>query len=285
MQINPFRTVEEKLEAEIKYGYIGRKFSERQKAKLMEELKTKLVVPKEQLSLVIAHCIYNEEEYLEACLEDDLKLDVDVIHITDGAWLGYKNGTAQSTDKTIEIIKRFTTKAAKVGVEVIYESKDVWQNESEKRNWQLNRIHEIMTTPYYVFVKDGDEFLHFPSGRQNVWAKRELLPFLDQPTNLGLVYCYAWYSDITNPTARFFPSKNRAHYYTGRPMTIHDKDHVVIMDYNRETMLAHKGRCFIFYQLALINYWTIRNEERVYTKQKYLDKDAKLGACEYVTSG
>jgi hypothetical protein len=67
---------------------------------------TKFIIPKDDMKIIIAHCIYDEEQYLEKCLEDDLKInDLDIIHILDGPWkLGFIS-TVETKKRDRGIIK------------------------------------------------------------------------------------------------------------------------------------------------------------------------------------
>lgn len=283
-----FKTIEEKIADEVKYGFPLSKLSKRQYKEKLQEMRDIYLVPKEKMTFIIAHCIYNEEEFFKEVLEDDLKMnDVDIIHIMDGAWGGYPNGTAESTDGTIEIVLDFMKKAKKVGIEVIYESKDltdggIWKNESDKRNAQLEAIDDIVDTPYYIMIKDGDEFFHFLSGKQNLWLKRDMVEWLESPRNVGIINANSWWYDEEMLGVRLFPSRNKIHYYTGRPMLLHDVDHNVVMDYNKDTYSVNSGRCFKFGSIMFINHWNVRNKERIYKKTSYLNNQDGKDECRFI---
>ena len=285
-----FKTIEEKIEDEVKYGFPLSNMSKKQHAEKIEEMKKIYLVPKEKMTFIIAHCIYNEAEFFKECLEDDLKMnDVDIIHIMDGAWEGYKGGKGESDDGTIEIVLDFMKKARKIGVEVIYESGDyansggIWKDQSEKRNAQLDAIDDIVDTPYYVFVKDGDEFFHFLSGKQNLWLKRDMIEWIKSHNNVGIVNANSWWYDEEMLGVRFFPSERRVHYYTERPMVVHDDIHDVVMDYNTEVRRMNNGRVFKFGSIMLINYWNLRNKDRIHKKENYITKqhDGDYGKCRF----
>ena len=266
-----FKTIEEKLADEIKYG-ITKPTSDKKHKELMQEQRDVYLTPPEKMTFVIAHCIYNEVEYFQECLEDDLKMnDVDIIHIVDGAWKGYEGGTAQSNDGTLEIIHNFKKKAEAVGILVIYDSRGVWSHESVKRNYQLKAIDKIVKTPYYILVKDGDEFFHFLNGRQSLWLKRDMVEWQKTQNDAGIISAYSYNSDIEMMGMRLFPSTNKLHYYTEKPMILHDENHKLVMDYNVPTFKMNMDRVFKFASFILINRWNIRNKDRIQEKYGYLD--------------
>ena len=265
-----FKTIEEKLADEIKYG-INEATSKKKYKELMQEQRDVYLTPPEKMTFVIAHCIYNEAEYFQECLEDDLKInDVDIIHIVDGAWDGYVQGTAQSNDGTLEIIHNFKRKAEAIGVKVIYDSRGVWSHESVKRNYQLKAIDKIVKTPYYIMIKDGDEFIHFMNGRQSLWLKRDCIEWQKTQNDVGILDGYSYNSDINMPSIRFFPSTNKCHYYTEKPMIVHDSNHELVMDYNVPTFKMNGERVFKFASFILINRWNVRNKDRIQNKYRYL---------------
>lgn len=274
-------TLEEKLKEEIKYSTRDRKLSERQFNELLEEQKMIYLVPREKMTFIIAHCIYNEAQFLRDVLEDDLKFnDVDIIHIMDGAWQG-GGDSVKSTDGTIEIIDEFRKKVTPFGISVIYENNNeqVWLNESVKRNVQLDKINHMCPQPHYTLVKDGDEFVHFHSGRQNLWIKRDMVEWIKSPANVGIINTNAWYFDKNMWGARFLPAG--VHYYSEKPMIIHDEQHQIIMNYNEGEVKVNPKRCFKFLSLMFINKWNLRDNERIFSKLKYLDEDKPDDPCTY----
>ena len=277
-------SIEEKLAEEVRYG-ITVPLSKRQYDEKMQEQRDVYLVPTEKMTFIIAHCIYNEAEYFKECLEDDLNMnDVDIIHITDGAWANYGGGTAKSTDGTREIINNFKKRAEKVGVKVIYESRGIWSHESTKRNFQLKEIDKLVKTPYYVLVKDGDEFFHFMSGRQSLWLKRDMVEWMKTPNDVGIINTNSYNSDIDMLGVRLFPSTNKIHYYTEKPMILHDVDHELVMDYNVDTFKINTKRCFKFASFILINRWNIRNKDRIQEKFGYLhEQDNDINTkCKFI---
>jgi len=283
------KSKEELLKDEIKFGVRDRKLSKRQYEKMLQEQRDIYLVPREKMTFVIAHCIYNDEQFLAQVLEDDLRMnDVDIIHIMDGAWVGYPNGEGESTDGTIDIVLEFIDKMKNTGVQVVYESKDgavdggIWNNESEKRNAQLSAINDIIDDPYYILIKDGDEFFQINNGRPNMWLKRDMVEWTKDDHNVGIISTYAYYSDWAMHGARFLPPD--VHYYTEKPMIIHDKDCNEIMNYNQDVMTVNNERCFKYSSLNLINHWNMREEERIYGKLKYLKQGNEHGICRFKES-
>ncbi|MHA2092850.1 MAG: glycosyltransferase family A protein [Candidatus Kariarchaeaceae archaeon] len=272
-----FKSIEEKLAFEVECGYPLEKLSKKQYEEKLQEQRDVYLIPREKMTFVIAHCIYNEVEYFKDCLEDDLKFnDVDVIHIMDGAWEHYSGGTPESNDGTLEIISEFRKKAKAIGIEVIYESKDladnggIWRNQGEKRNSQLKAIDDIIDEPYYILIKDGDEFVHFLNGRQSIWIKRDMVEWQKTSNDVGILRTNSFNSDIDLWGARFLPSTNKVHYYSEKPMIIHDTEHKVVMNYNTNGFGINNSRCFKFASLMFINHWNKRNFDRVVKKEGYI---------------
>jgi hypothetical protein len=276
--LNKFKTIEEKLEDEVLYS---------QGSIDLPHARDKHIV-KDQINIIISHCIYNEEQYLQEVLYDDLKInDLDAIHILDGAWKNFK-GSSQSTDRTIEIIKDFTDRAATIGIKVIYEKHPedkIWESEPVKRNYQLDRVRELFPKLHYNIIKDGDEIFHHMSGRQNSWLKKDLVQWIKTENNIGLINCNAWYSDISLFTPRMFPSTRRLHYYTGKSMIIHDENHNIISDYNPTVRNSGDPKlCFVYQSMMLINKFTVRNKERQKDKipfVKYIESQRGNIPCVY----
>jgi hypothetical protein len=266
-------TIEEKLQAELDYGSYDN----------IKQVREKFLT--DGIKIIIAHTIYNEEQFIDECLEDDLKInDLDAIHILDGAWEKQGNGSPVSTDDTPEIIYRFQQRHPEI--QVIYEvPKSLWKSEPEKRNYQLDRIRKMFNEPYYVIVKDGDEFFHHTSGRQNSWLKKDLKQWIDLPDNIGLINCNAWYSDISLLTPRMFPSSRRLHYGTQKSMILHDENHSIVADYNPRVRNSGDPKiCFVYQSMILVNRYTIRNEQRKKEKipfVKYIESQDGSGCCTY----
>lgn len=283
----------ERLLLDIKYAHPEWKMSERQLKKELQDLYNRVTAPPEYMTLVIAHCIYNEAQFFRETLMDDLKInDVDIIHIMDGSWRHF-DGTAQSNDGTIQIIEQFKQEAEKVGIKVIYESHPegkIWESESEKRNYQFERIHQIVgNTPHYIMVKDGDETIHFLSGKKRAWMKMSLLKiYMDSPVKLGMINVNTWFFDSNLTTPRLFPSNEPYHYHTERSMTIHDGKCNLICDYNPTIMNIDKKKCFVIPDFIFINKLNIRQLERQSAKLphvRHLEKQARSNeACKFNSS-
>ena len=253
----------------------------------LENVKDKFIVPKDKMQIIISHCIYNEEQFFEGVLYDDLKSnDLDVIHILDGAWNNYDGGY-QSNDNTIEIINNFKDRVKEIGIKVIYEKhpeNKIWESEPIKRNYQIKRIKELFgDKPYYNIVKDGDEIFHHLSGRQNSWLKKDLVEWIKYDQNIGLINCNAHYSDISLLTPRMFPSTRDLHYYTGKSMVIHDENHNIVSNYNPDVRNSGDPKlCFVYQSMMLINKFTIRNKQRQMDKipfVKYIESQKGNDPC------
>ena len=265
--MNRLKTIDEKLKDEVLHS---------QGNYTLETVREKFIIPKNDMQLIISHCIYNEEQFFEGVLYDDLKInDLDAIHILDGAWKNFEGGY-QSNDNTLEIINNFRDRAEKIGVKVIYEKhpeNEIWESEPVKRNYQLKRIREIFgDKPYYNLVKDGDEFFHHLSGRQNSWLKKDLVEWIKYEQNIGLINFNAYYSDISLLTPRLFPSTRNLHYYTGKSMVVHDENHNIISDYNPSVRNSGDPKlCFVYQSMMMINKFTIRNKQRQLDKIPFVD--------------
>lgn len=236
---------------------------------------------KSETKIIIAHCIYNEEQFLAETLEDDLNInDLTAIHILDGAWRGGGDSYI-STDKTRDVVRKFSKKHPEILVWLVNEPDGkLWLSEPVKRNYQLQHIESLFKqVPYYVIVKDGDELFHFTTGRKNLWLAKM---FEEQNGQVGLVDAYGWNSDVKMIGVRFIPSHKNIHYYTGKIMTVHDADCNLIMDYNPNRQFVSR-ECFLFESFVLINKWNLRHSVRI--EEKLLSDDAGLslneGACQY----
>lgn len=219
---------------------------------------------------IVAMCIMNEEQFIENTITSLLKAvkDVDVIEILDGGW---KHGieSTKSTDRTKEIIQDLTTKYHNVVDIVFRESERVYENEADKRNTQLEQIQELYGyEPYWVMILDGDEEIKFTVGLLHIWMKDYLgnLPFI------GMVKAYAVNSNKPMWNPRFFPGGKGIHYHNNRSMIVHDGSHTIEIDYNlyNQQKLDEeipKMQVFADMPLFFLNYWPIREKERM--KQKY----------------
>lgn len=274
------KSIHEKLQDEVNYSSGNYD---------MNTVKEKFLVYKKEMQVIIAHCIYNEEQFFEEVLYDDLKInDLDAIHILDGAWDKFKGGY-ESTDRTKSIVDEFRKKVEPLGIKVIYETnpeKSIWKSEPVKRNYQLERIKNLFGKyPYYIIVKDGDEVFHHLSGRINTWIKKDLIKWIKYEQNIGLINCNAHYSDISLLTPRMFPSTRDLHYYTGKSMIIHNENHNVISDYNPDVRNSGDPKlCFVYQSMMLINKFTIRNKQRQMDKipfVKYIESQKGTDECEF----
>ncbi len=262
----------------MRLGYPeSRKWSDEEKAKKMDELREKFIVPVDKMRLIISYCIYNEEQYFEKSLEECLKInDFDTIHILDGAW-EHGGTTPNSTDRSHEIAMNF---AKKHGVDLIWVDNPhdrLWKSESEKRNYQLKDIEKrYPDSKYYVLVRDGDELIRWTSGRNSTWMKKDLVDWHKSSQNVGIINTYAYHSDFsTMQGIRLIPSGSGIHYYTGRGMVVHDGECGLLLNYNpREGMQGNPERVFIYQSFFFVNLWNIRNEERQDIKDKFADWQA-----------
>lgn len=244
----------------------------------------------DDLRLVVAHCMYNEEQNLERCLNNDLEIiDLDAIHILDGAWENSGAKSPISTDRSFEIIEEFRKKTDIPIILEHYPEKSWWKSEGEKRNHQLKLIQKMFDgTKTYAFIKDCDEVLMANTGRQTFWIKGS---FANWYPDIGLLTTYGYNSSIGGDGARFIPLGFDIHYYTEKTMVIHDKDHNILVDYNGDngnrqiTVNQGKHQIFNFNSYRLINNWNIRNKNRMREKSIFDNFRVKQfnnsGNCKY----
>ena len=229
----------------------------------------------DNLKLVMCHCMYNEEDNIESCLENDLKIvDLDAIHILDGAW---KNGgkTPNTTDRTFKIIEKFKRKT---DIPIIVESHptgDYWESEGEKRNYQLKSVEELYPDQrVYAFIKDCDETIESNTGRQTYWLKGS---FNTWYPDIALITTFGYNSSIGGDGPRIIPVGFDIHYYTEKTMTLHDATCSVIVDWNNDAIdsetktRVNQGlhNIFNFSSYRIVNRWNIRNKSRLKEKAEF----------------
>lgn len=241
-----------------------------------------------KFKIVVALCIYNEEDTIYETLENCKKIaDLDGIHILDGAW---KNGLTEqshtSSDKTSAEIMRWikdTNNEYKVVIERNPE-KTVFESESVKRNYQLDRIHELFGKSY-IFVLDGDEKIRFNCGRDNIFLKEHLY---HQWPRIVIIKTYSHNGLNGHIGARVIPSGYGIHYHTDKPMVVHSEDHRILCDYNfHYEPSVSKNETYDFDIMFLVNGWNTRAVERVRQKDDYSewvwDTKREVKDCEYNT--
>ena len=229
---------------------------------------------------VVALCIYNEEQFLSDALNTCLQfVDLDGIHILDGAW-EHGGDHPKSTDKTHTIIDDFKNTHPDIKVTVEYPHEDVWRTEGVKRNFQLQSIeHEYGSA--YVFILDGDEIIQTNSGQTRHWMKHELNAHMQM---IGMVAGYARGSKSVLNTPRLIPTKYGHHYHTECPMLIHNKNCEIIVDYEWNFTERNYDYLFNFDNFRIINNLNIRTRERTIEKQAYVDSLPETwGECKWTT--
>jgi glycosyltransferase involved in cell wall biosynthesis len=225
--------------------------------------------------LIVAMCVYNEEQFIEMSIDSVLHTikDVDVIEIQDGAW---KMGgdTTKSTDRTKEIVTKLQEKYNNRCDIEFREAEQIFDSEPHKRNHQLQFIQDLYgAEPYWVMVLDADEIVAFNSGLYEIWVKDYLgnMPFA------GMLTAYAIGSDKPMYGPRFIPGGQGYHYHTEKSMIMHNKDCKLEIDYNVENQNVIK-RCadsdnplmvFHIKPFFLINFWPKRPTERMLDKKRY----------------
>jgi hypothetical protein len=217
--------------------------------------------------LVVAMSVYNEEQFLESSVDNTIACisDIDGIHILDGAWK-VGGDSPVSTDRTPEIVDRLKEKYP--NVQIVYESKDIWESEGDKRNYQLKRIEEIFGKSY-IIVKDGDEFFKFTNGRDHIFLKIKLA---QKYPAIGLINTYRYGGEKAGLGVRLIPSHTNLHYHTGKAMVLHDEKCKIMCDYNHDNFFVINNKCFTFEGMIYVNHWNIRESNRQWAKEEYLQK-------------
>jgi hypothetical protein len=215
--------------------------------------------------LVVAMSVYNEEQFLESSVDNTIACisDIDGIHILDGAWK-VGGDSPVSTDRTPEIVDRLKEKYP--NVQIVYESKDIWESEGDKRNYQLKRIEEIFGKSY-IIVKDGDEFFKFTNGRDHIFLKIKLA---QKYPAIGLINTYRYGGEKAGLGVRLIPSHTNLHYHTGKAMVLHDEKCNIMCDYNHDNFFVINNKCFTFEGMIYVNHWNIRESNRQWAKEEYL---------------
>jgi glycosyltransferase involved in cell wall biosynthesis len=217
--------------------------------------------------LVVAMSVYNEEQFLESSVDNTIACisDIDGIHILDGAWK-VGGDSPISTDRTPEIVDRLKEKYP--NIQIVYESKDIWESEGDKRNYQLKRIEEIFGKSY-IIVKDGDEFFKFTNGRDHIFLKIKLA---QKYPAIGLINTYRYGGEKAGLGVRLIPSHTNLHYHTGKAMVLHDEKCNIMCDYNHDNFFVINNKCFTFEGMIYVNHWNIRESNRQWAKEEYLQK-------------
>lgn len=262
------KRVIEKVIDEIKIGFpISRKWSKKQKDKKFMELYEKYVTNGLGTKVVAAYSIYNEEQFLQDSIESCCQLnDIDAIHILDGAW-EHGGKSINSTDNTKEIVENL-----KIPIPIIFEENPhnrLWKSESEKRNYQLNRIEEKFGNRVYALVIDGDEIIKFSTGRLSLWLKKGLNKLYP---DVGMIKVYTFHSDdLSIIGGRLLPMGKNIHYHTERSMIIHDDNCNIVINYNLNEVKGNPKICFIYEGIFFVNLRIIRNNDRLDEKSDFCD--------------
>ncbi len=244
---------------------------------------TKALLVAQQLrydfKFVVALCIYNEEQFLSDALQScDNFVDLDGVHILDGAWV-HGGDHPRSTDNSHIIINNYIKSHPDIKVTLEYNK--LWRTEGEKRNAQLKRIEEIYGSAY-IMVLDGDEVIKTNSGQTRHWMKHELNGHVQM---IGVLKAFARGSKAFLKTPRLIPTKYGHHYHTECPMIIHNKNCELIIDYEWNHSKRNNDYLFDFDNFRLINNLNIRGHDRMVQKQEYVDKTfgKEYGECKWTT--
>ena len=194
-----------------------------------------------QYKLIVAICAYNEGQFISNTIESLLARvkDIDVIEIMDGAW---KNGgdSAKSTDDTKQIVES----VAKLhDCKIIFrESDEIFENESAKRNHQLETIQkEYGHDPHWIFVVDADEKVGFATGESELYLKDYLsnLPFI------GCLKTYHYGEKQFTFVPRFIPGGMGIHYHEHLRMELHTANHLIKIPYSFNMQKDTFGQWYI----------------------------------------
>ncbi len=225
----------------------------------------------------IEYIVYNEEQFLKSVLLTTASRlrGVDFMFILDGAWKG-TGGEAHSTDKTKEIVEECAIKIKeRYKIDVKFGSIDAeWRTQGEKRNFGLRRAEEIMQKidtecNWYHMILDGDEFIRFHSGLEEMWLDKQGAGLDQIWPKIGLVGAFAARSSKELWTPRFIPAFQNYHYHTDQRMVIHDKNCVPIIDYNPAKRSYAEKLTTKIHQFFLLNKWNVRDISRGMMKMTY----------------
>jgi glycosyltransferase involved in cell wall biosynthesis len=275
-------TLEERIHKEI--GYRKHPMEEWSLEKDPDAVRDfKAFLDKSKYKVVVALCIYNEEQFIYETLDDCRKIaDLDGIHILDGGW--EHGGTSPvSTDKTHAEITRWIVdndNEITVTVERNPDNK-LWASEGIKRNYQLKAI-EKQWGDAYVVIHDGDENIEFNCGRKNIWLK-EVLATVWPFTILCKSFSFNGVNDAVG--VRVIPTGQGVHYHTDRPMIVHDHKCDIMCDYNFDkTVFIKQNATKSLPLIIFVNKWNTRILDRVKDKDKYAEyvfEPRKPKDCEY----
>lgn len=218
------------------------------------------------MRLIVNTVLYNEAEFITCFLDNLNKIrDLYAVELLDGSWEQGNQLPINSVDRTEQLINNWKENNY-VPFEVnYYKSSHVWRTESEKRNHILKLI-EKKYGRCWTLMLDADEFIRFPSGLGGIWLINDLLQHID----CGIINAYAYHSTLEKalPVLRFIPSCEGIHYHTELAMIIHDDKCNIIMDYNPGVNYKSE-HTWVYPEMFLVNYWTLRNNKRQNEKYQY----------------
>lgn len=235
----------------------------------MEINRFKFAIQNSPFKVVVALCIYNEEQFIEQTLDDLIKIkDIDAIHILDGAWEGGGDSTTSSDGTHSKIIQWITKNNMQVTVERQLD-RNIFKSEGDKRNYQLQRIEKLYGQ-CYVIVHDGDEEMRFNCGKDQIFLKEQLAPHWPRTI---IMKSYAYNGVNGHIGVRVIPTGQGVHYHTDKAMLVHDKNCNIICDYNFDkTSLIQSRETRDFDLLFFVNKWNIRNTKRAQEKDAYVEQ-------------
>lgn len=236
--------------------------------------------------IVVGICTYNDGDFILDTLNSCLNfVDLDGIHIMDGAWV-HGGATAMSSDNTIASVNEWSKQHGNIKVTLEYNSPkdEFWRTQGDKRNAQLKSIEEIYGKTY-VFILDSDEIIETNSGQVRHWMKHELS---GRAPNMGMVRAYGNGSKAYLDTPRLIPVGHPYnydyHYHTEQRMVIHDDDHHIICNYERNECEKSRAHLWDFNNFRIINRWNKRSWDRQTEKQIYVNKIPanNEGKCKWI---
>jgi len=232
----------------------------------------------DDIRLVVARCIYNEESFIFPSMTSQKKItDVDMTYIADGSW-NSANKFPYSTDGTRTITKLFPN-VKWMGCQKHYES------EAEKRNKLIQWI-EQEDTPTWVLVLDGDEEIIF---RDQVYhdqflpsdktiALKPYLQTLDADCDFVIMESFPQNQNKRHPLEyhqlRLFKAGKGIYWDKIFPMRYVDSKGNILMDYSENHWLLGKKHAY-YHNLVIRNKWFLRDPERVKMTQKWLAERAQ----------
>lgn len=251
---------------------------------------------KKDPKVIAAVCFLNEAENIKEMLQSlYLIKDLHAIHMLDGLWQGGHGSTGHlnSTDGTKDIViemqrKHFDGAGNQYnGTITVQETTSLFQNESDKRNYQLFQMAKQYGEHTIAMVIDADEYIRFNNGFEEIYL-RDHLPKLALDAT-GIATTFASGSDNPLATTRFIPLGKGYHYHTELPMMVHDGYCRLVHDYMPgHEFIEQQSSWYKFNKFFFVNKWPKRDMVRMQQKSEYCGLIESLNRktpCRWKTAG